>query len=133
MQEQHLKEIQEALRQEGRAEQGQVDGWLFCDFRGSDPLAYSILGLDPGQISTRRWYYYIPSSGEPVGIVSSVESHRLDALPGKKHVFLSWQQLHASLAERLQGARREAMNNLTRRLLHSRPRRTFRRRFLPGQ
>jgi Xaa-Pro aminopeptidase len=98
-----LSEIQEALRHE------RVDGWLFCDFRGSDPLASRILGLDPGQISTRRWYYSIPAEGEPAGIVSSVEPHRLDALPGRKKVFLSWQQLHAALAETLQGMKRIAM------------------------
>jgi len=103
MDNQRLSDMQDALRREG------VDGWLFCDFRGSDPLASRILGLDPGQISTRRWYYYIPTTGDPVGIVSSVEPHRLDSLPGKKRVFLSWQQLHAALAEMLQGARQVAM------------------------
>ncbi|MGE0682033.1 MAG: M24 family metallopeptidase [Candidatus Binatia bacterium] len=109
MQKQRLNEIQEALRQGGQTGQEELDGWLFCDFRGSDPLAYGILGLDSGQISTRRWYYYIPNTGDPVGVVSSVEPHRLDSLPGKKRVFLSWQQLHAALAEILQGARRIAM------------------------
>lgn len=109
MQKQHLHDIQEALRQEGQTGQGKLDGWLFYDFRGSDPLAYRILGLDPGQISTRRWYYYIPSAGDPIGVVSSVEPHRLDSLPGEKRVFLSWQQLHATLAEILQGVQRVAM------------------------
>ncbi len=47
MDEQRLHNIQEALRQKGQ--QG-IDGWLFCDFRGSDPLAYRILGLDPAAI-----------------------------------------------------------------------------------
>jgi len=106
MQEQRLRDIQQALQQEGQ--QG-VDGWLFCDFRGSDPLAYRILGLDPTSISTRRWYYFIPAYGEPSGIVSSVEPHRLDTLPGRKRVFLSWQQLHAHLAETLRGVQKVAM------------------------
>lgn len=103
MQAQHLREIQEALQREG------VNGWLFYDFRGSDPLAYHILGLDPAAISTRRWYYFIPVHGEPTGIVSSVEPHRLDDLPGYKQVFLSWQQLQAHLTETLRGAQRVAM------------------------
>jgi Xaa-Pro aminopeptidase len=106
MHERRLLDIQEALRQ---GEQERVDGWLFCDFRGSDPLAYRILGLDPTAISTRRWYYFIPAHGEPAGIVSSVEPHRLDTLPGRKRVFLSWQQLHEHLAEALKGVRRVAM------------------------
>lgn len=103
MKEQRLSEIQDALRQAG------ADGWLFCDFRGSDPLAYRILGLDAAQISTRRWYYFIPVEGDPAGIVSSVEPHRLDSLPGAKHIFLSWQQLHAALAKTLTGRRRVLM------------------------
>src|SRR5215510_6010456 len=109
MDEQRLHNIQEALQQEGQQGQQGVDGWLFCDFRGSDPLAYRILGLDPTSISTRRWYYFIPAHGEPAGIVSSVEPHRLDTLPGQKKVFLSWQQLQAALAETLQGKQRIAM------------------------
>src|SRR5262249_51695514 len=103
MDEQRLHNIQEALQREG------VEGWLFCDFRGSEPLAYSILGLDATTISTRRWYYFIPAHGEPAGIVSSVEPRRLDSLPGRKRVFLSWQQLHECLAQTLQGVRRVAM------------------------
>src|SRR5713101_8837073 len=103
MHEQRLREIQEALHREG------VEGWLFYDFRGSDALAYRILGLDPAAISTRRWYYFIPAHGEPAGIVSSGEPRRLDSLPGHKRVFLSWQQLHECLAETLRGMRRVAM------------------------
>jgi Xaa-Pro dipeptidase len=103
MESRHLHDIQDALQHE------QVDGWLFYDFRGSDPLAYRILGLDPTTISTRRWYYFIPTHGEPVGVVSSVEPHRLDVLPGQKRVFLSWQQLQAHLAETLRGVQRVAM------------------------
>src|SRR5581483_8811492 len=103
MLQQRLSDIQEALRHE------QVEGWLFYDFRGSDPLAYRILGLDSTTISTRRWYYFIPDQGEPVGIVSSVEPHRLDTLPGQKKIFLSWQQLQSALAATLQGRQRIAM------------------------
>ena len=103
MQPDRLQEIQEALQQEG------VDGWLFYDFRGSDPLAYRILGLDPAAISTRKWYYFIPAQGKPAGVVSSVEAQRLDVLPGHKHVFLSWQQLRSYVAEILSGVRRLAM------------------------
>src|SRR5215813_14843449 len=99
MDEQRLHNIQEALQQEGQQGQQGVEGWLFCDFRGSDPLAYRILGLDATTISTRRWYYFIPAHGEPAGIVSSVEPRRLDSLPGRKRVFLSWQQLYECLAE----------------------------------
>ena len=33
-------------------------------------------------MTTRRWYYYIPASGEPRGLVHAIERHNLDGLPG---------------------------------------------------
>jgi len=86
-----VAEIQRAL---GEA---QLDGWLFYDFRKSDPLAYRILLLDPAAFASRRWAYYIPARGEPVKIVHRIEQEKLDPLPGKSLVYLRWQQLHAHL------------------------------------
>ncbi|HEV7842212.1 MAG TPA: M24 family metallopeptidase [Pyrinomonadaceae bacterium] len=90
-----VKEIQAAILEAG------FDGWLFYDFRGSDPLAYRILKLDQRGITTRRWFYYIPATGEPVKLVHSIERDKLDQLPGKKLVYLPWQQLHAFLRDTL--------------------------------
>ncbi|MGH7167353.1 MAG: hypothetical protein ACREII_02365, partial [Nitrospiraceae bacterium] len=61
---QRLAEIQQAPR-----ETPGLDGWLFYDFRGSDPLAYRVLRLDPTRHVTRRWYYWIPSEGTPVKLL----------------------------------------------------------------
>jgi Xaa-Pro aminopeptidase len=90
-----VKAIQAALRE------AKLDGWLFYDFRGSDPLAYRILKLDQHGITTRRWFYYIPATGEPVKIVHSIERDKLDQLPGRKKIYLPWQQLHQYLREAL--------------------------------
>ena len=97
-----VAEIQTALRQE------KLDGWLFYDFRTSDPLAYRILKLGQRGITTRRWFYYIPASGEPVKIVHSIERGKLDALPGKKMVYRRWQEISEFLRVTLipNGARR---------------------------
>lgn len=100
---QRLRAIQAALRDE------RLDGWLFYDFRGSDPLAYRILGLDSGTLSTRRWYYFVPDDGPPVGLVSTVEPHRLDDLPGTTRTFFTWQEHDRALAGILRGPRRIAM------------------------
>jgi Xaa-Pro dipeptidase len=62
-----VAEIQAALRDT------RLDGWLFYDFRHSDPLAYRILKLDEKMFASRRWFYYVPASGEPVKIVQSIE------------------------------------------------------------
>jgi Xaa-Pro dipeptidase len=90
-----VRAIQAALRA------ARIDGWLFYDFRGSDPLAYRILKLDQRGITTRRWFYFVPAEGEPVKIVHSIERGKLDQLPGKRLIFLPWQQLHTFLRETL--------------------------------
>jgi len=86
-----------------------MDGWLLCDFRNRDYLAYRVLGLNFEKMSSRRWYYYIPARGTPKKVVSAVESHRLDELPGSTHVYLSWKELHATLRAAIGTRQRIAM------------------------
>lgn len=97
-----LAKIQEAVRRQG------LDGWLFYDFANRDPIAYRILGL-PDKHTARRWYYWIPAKGEPVRIAHHVEPTKLDALPGRKILYLRWQEMRAALEKALGGARRVAM------------------------
>src|SRR6266852_4140796 len=101
-----LAEIQVALRD------AKLDGWLFYDFRHSDPLAYRILKLDEKMFASRRWFYYVPASGEPVKIVQSIEQFKLDSLPGRKLVFRGWQELHARLKEVLGSAGKESKSRI---------------------
>src|SRR6266568_5910431 len=101
-----VAEIQAALRD------AKLDGWLFYDFRHSDPLAYRILKLDENMLASRRWFYYIPASGEPVKIVQSIEQFKLDSLPGKKIVFRGGQELHAQLREVLGAAAKESKRRI---------------------
>src|SRR5438067_1111747 len=93
--EERVAEIQAALRE------AKLDGWLFYDFRHSDPLAYRILKLDEKMLASRRWFDYVPASGEAVKIVQSIEQFKLDSLPGRKVVFRGWQELHTRLKEEL--------------------------------
>ena len=99
----NLDSIQSALRESA------LDGWLFYDHHHRDPIATSILGLDPKAHITRRWYYFIPASGEPRKLVHRIEQGRLDALPGAKTQYSSWQELHAGLANLLQNQKKIAM------------------------
>ena len=87
----NLDAIQAALRDEA------VDGWLFYDHHHRDPVAERILGIDPKVHITRRWYYFIPAEGAPRKLVHRIEQARLDALPGSKGLYSSWQELHAGL------------------------------------
>jgi Xaa-Pro aminopeptidase len=98
-----LAAIQRALKSAG------LDGWLFWDFHHRDPLAYRILGLDEEQMTTRRWFYWVPSAGEPTKLAHRVEPHKLDRLPGRQAHYLGWQELHAKLATLLPAGGRVAM------------------------
>src|SRR6059036_1762761 len=101
-----VAEIQGALRA------AKLDGWLFYDFRHSDPLAYRILKLDENMLASRRWFYYVPASGEPVKIVQSIEQFKLDSLPGRKVIFRGWQELHARLRETLGATGKESKSRI---------------------
>src|SRR5205085_436750 len=98
-----LQEIQHALREEG------LDGWLFFDHHIRDPLAYRVLRFQPVRTPTRRWYYLVPSAGEPKGLVHRIESGMLDALPGSKLIYAGWDSQTARLKDLLQGCRKIAM------------------------
>ncbi len=99
-----LSQIQQALR-----ENSALDGWLFYDFRGSDPLAYRILKLDPHKHVTRRWYYWVPATGTPVKVLHRIEPHSLREVPGEERFYVGWQEQRTLLADVLRGARRVAM------------------------
>jgi Xaa-Pro dipeptidase len=90
-------------------QQAQLDGWLFYDHHHRDPIAYRILGLSENLHISRRWYYFVPATGEPRKLVHRVESGRLDPLPGKAQLYSSWQELEAGLRQMLNGAERIAM------------------------
>src|SRR5918999_613089 len=93
-----VSDIQRALREAG------LGGWLFYDFRRSDPLSYRILLLDQNKFASRRWFYFVPAEGEPTKVVHRIEPEKLDALPGRRLVYLRWQQLHAHLRDALSTA-----------------------------
>jgi Xaa-Pro dipeptidase len=92
-----VAEIQKALQA------AKLDGWLFYDFRGSDPLASRILKLGEHASGSRRWFYYIPATGEPTKIVHSIERGKLDALPGQRAIYRGWEEQHALVAGAIQG------------------------------
>jgi Xaa-Pro aminopeptidase len=99
-----IDDIQQAIREEPG-----LDGWLFYDFRHSDPLSYGVLLLDPETHVTRRWYYWIPADGTPIKLVHGIESHILDSLPGERRCYVSWRDQQAALQLMLQSAGRIAM------------------------
>ncbi|MEZ6127394.1 MAG: M24 family metallopeptidase [Planctomycetaceae bacterium] len=98
-----LSAIQDALKQFG------FDGWLLYDFRGSNVLAQRILQLPADFVSSRRFLYFIPASGEPQKLVHRIENDVLDHLPGQKHIYLKWKELEAGIGSIVAGCQKLAM------------------------
>ena len=98
-----IREIQKVLQAE------KIDGWLLYNFRGSNIFATRLLALPEHIMFTRRYFYYIPASGEPRKLVHRIEEWNLDALPGEKSIYLSWRSLQDGLKKLLSGSKRAAM------------------------
>src|SRR4029077_1939429 len=98
-----LTAVQAAVRQAG------FDGWLLYDFRGQNVLAQRVVGLAEKKLS-RRWFYYVPASGEPRKLAHAIEPASLDHLPGsRKIVYRRGQELEAGVGQLVGGAKRVAM------------------------
>jgi Xaa-Pro aminopeptidase len=99
-----LQAVQSAIREQG------VDGWLLCDFRGSNVLAQRIVGITPEKQGSRRWAYFVPATGEPRKLVHRIEPYALDHLPGQdKTIYLRWQEHEAGLKHLAGSSRKIAM------------------------
>ena len=82
-----------------------LDGWLFYDFRGRDPIAQGILKLPPG-MRTRRWYYFVPAKGTPRKLVHKIETESLAALPGETLFYAGQDELRKNLGKLLGRAKK---------------------------
>jgi Xaa-Pro aminopeptidase len=85
-----------------------LDGWLFYDFRGRDPIAHRILQL-PAGMRTRRWFYFVPVKGGPRKLVHKIESESLAALPGETLYYAAQDELQDNLEKLFGDARNIAM------------------------
>ncbi len=87
----------------------QIDGWLFYDFRKSNDLAWDFLEIPKDTHATRRFFYWIPSVGDPYKIRSYVEDCLPVHLIGQTLLYRSWQELEASIGKLIKKTDRIAM------------------------
>jgi Xaa-Pro aminopeptidase len=85
-----------------------LDGWLFYDFRGRDPIAQRILDLPEG-MRTRRWFYFVPAKGTPKKLVHKIEAQSLAALPGESLFYAGQDELRKNVGKILGRAKNVAM------------------------
>lgn len=91
-----IKQIQDLLQKNNH------DGWLFYDFRKSDPIALNILMFNENESQehmTRRWFYFVPKVGDPIKLVHGIETKVLDHLPGEKRIYKGWKELNTNLEQ----------------------------------
>src|SRR5438132_3942614 len=85
-----------------------IDGWLFYDFRGRDPIAQHILSLPDG-MRTRRWFYFVPAKGSPKKLVHKIETQSLASLPGETLYYSAQEELRKNLKKIFGHAKNVAM------------------------
>ena len=86
-----------------------LDGWLLYDFRGTNPFAARVLGLQ-GAMLTRRWFFWLPTEGAPVLLVHAIERGSIPDLPGvEMRAYADRRSLVEGLRGVLGGARTVAM------------------------
>jgi len=85
-----------------------LDGWLFYDFRGRDPIAQRILQLPDG-MRTRRWFYFVPVKGTPKKLVHKIESGSLASLPGDTLYYSAQEELRKNVGKLVGRGKKVAM------------------------
>jgi Xaa-Pro dipeptidase len=94
-----LPAIQAALAE------AKLDGWLLYDFRGTNPIARAMLGLEGMQ--SRRVFAWVPSRGAPVAITHAIEQAPWSKWPlaWEKRVYSAWKSLEAEVKSLVAGKR----------------------------
>lgn len=94
-----LPAIQAALKAAG------VDGWLLYDFRGLNPIARAMVGLEG--MGSRRIFAWVPTEGTPVGLSHAIEQLGWANWPKawERRVYAAWKVLEADVASLVKGKR----------------------------
>jgi Xaa-Pro aminopeptidase len=86
-----------------------LDGWLIFDFRGQNYVATSIFEMPKDALLTRRWFYFIPKSGEPTLLVHKIERSNFPNPPPKLQTYVGWEELKSKLSGMVAGHKNLAM------------------------
>jgi Xaa-Pro dipeptidase len=94
-----ISTIQRALNDAG------LDGWLLYDFRGTNTIASTLIGLE-GMV-TRRYFVFVPTDGAPTAITHAIEQQSWLRWPvaWNKVVYSSWRALESEIRQLVAGKR----------------------------
>ena len=79
-----------------------LSAWLLYDFRGSNPVFWQVLGVEPRQ-TTRRLFCVLSAEGDPLLLASPLDRHLVADLGVEVLECGSWVALEAALRPRLTG------------------------------
>ena len=85
-----------------------IDGWLLYDFRGINPIAQRAAGVAASAI-TRRWFCYIPSTGNPTWLIHRIEQSHFSQVSGRVITYMSWCEFHDGIQALLTDSGKVAM------------------------
>ncbi len=82
-----------------------LDGWLLYDFRGLNPIAAELMGLEG--MTTRRAFAFVPARGLPVAFSHAIEQRPWHRWPAEwpREIYASWRTLESLLAKYVGGKR----------------------------
>jgi Xaa-Pro aminopeptidase len=100
---QKLEEVQDYLRE------NQIDGWLLFDFKGMNPFVKKTLQLEGDFMLSRRWWVWIPLSGQPSVTTHAIEMGSFPDVGLPISSYSSRTDLTTKLQETLGTAKRVAM------------------------
>ncbi len=87
----------------------QIDGWLLYDFEGMNPVARRLAPLPEGNLLTRRWIYWIPTTGRPTWLVHRIEKGGFRAVSEPVRSYISWRSWQEGIRSLLGNAKRVAV------------------------
>jgi Xaa-Pro aminopeptidase len=94
-----LPRVQRALARQ------RLDAWVLYDFRGCNPIAQGVLGLEG--LQTRRIFGVVPRDGVPTALVHRIEPGPLRRWPNewRKQEYSGWRELEQLVRDLLDGQR----------------------------
>ena len=84
-----------------------LDGWLLTDAKGKNSIAVEL--VVPEAPTTRQWFYFIPSFGQPSILVHKSEMSAFENVPGTKIEYSGYRDLKSGLRTLLGSATNIAM------------------------
>ncbi len=101
-----MSDADQVARVRAALQKADLEGWLFFDFRGQNPIATAMLGLG---WTSRRSFTLIPAEGDPVTLIHAIEHSSWRHWPWEIIDYAGWREMESRLSELIGGRKRLAM------------------------